>query len=110
MQLNHVTKLSQVPRSGLNNALVHIKGSIVALITDNNAIYFYEYKHHDRELLLRDQIVFSSPLIEIESLALSTDEQWLIIATSTALTTLTDTARPTVHLYKVTHPRKSNAG
>ncbi len=78
-----------------------MKGCIVALITDNNAIYFYEYRHHGRELHLRDQILFSSPLIEIESVALSTDEQWLIIATSSALTTLTDTARPAVHLYKV---------
>jgi hypothetical protein len=101
MQLNYVQKLGQVPRSGLNNALVQLKGCIIALITDNNAIYFYEYIQHLRELRLRDQIVFSSPLIEIESLALSTDEQWLIIATSTALMTLTDATRPTVHIYKV---------
>jgi hypothetical protein len=101
MQLNYVQKLGQVPRSGLNNALVQLKGCIIALITDNNAIYFYEYIQHLRELRLRDQIVFSSPLIEIESLALSTDKQWLIIATSTALMTLTDATRPTVHIYKV---------
>lgn len=101
MQLNYVQKLDHVPRSGLNNALVHLKACVIALITDNNAIYFYEYIPRLTELRLRDQIVFSSPLTEIESVALSTDEQWLIIATSTAITTLTDSTRPTVHVYKV---------
>ncbi len=106
MRPTRLNKLSQVPRSGLNNALVPIK-HLLALITDSNAIYFYEYKYHTRELCLRDQIVFSSPLIEIESVALSTDEKWLIIATSTALTTLTDTACPAVHIYKVIYQLRS---
>jgi len=102
MQLTRINKLSQIPRSGLNNSLVSIKG-LLALITDSNAIYFYEYKPHTREIILRDQIIFSSPLIEIESLALSTDEKWLIIALSTVVTTLTDTTRPAVHIYKVNY-------
>lgn len=77
-----------------------IKGALFALVTDQASILFYEY-HARTGIVLRDEIVFPSPLIEIEAVTLSTDAQWLLVATSSAVSTLSEATRPSVHIYKV---------